>query len=1765
MDAIPGYQIRQRIHHTARYVIHKGLREADDKEVLLKIPVTDFPDKALDQRFEREFSTGQELTHSGIIPYLAIEKSPSGRTLVLENFEGVPLSSMLKQGKLEAEVFLPLAIQLSDVLDHIHRSGYIHKNINPENILVNPAEKQLRIVDLSQATRVVQEKQQPVNPELLEGALEYISPEQTGRMNRSIDYRTDLYSAGVCFYHMLCGRPPFSFGSPLETIHAHIAKELPPLHEADTGVPKILSAIVAKLLAKNAEDRYQSASGLSDDLKTCLDAAKGLANLKFSLGRNDFSGKLQIPQKLYGRSEQIKALLNAFERIRKGGLELILVEGSSGTGKTSLVHEIQRPVSLANGYFIQGKSDQLLRSVPYLPWIQALSNLIDQLLTLEEQQLNVWSERVLQAVGANGKALTDVFPNLESLIGKQPELPEIESGQAQNRFNYVFKRFTQALTADQRPLVLFLDDMQWADAASLNLLKTLLSEGDAENLMVILSYRSNEVNAAHPLILTLEDLRQSPVSFQTIQVENLSRNDITTLISETLEAPEPKVADLTQLIYEKTQGNAFFVNGFLKALADNGHLAFNFEKKAWEWDPDKIRQLNITNNVVELLTGNIRQLPAPVLNVLKMAACIGNRFDQATLQIISESSLSSLLPALETAQIERYIEKTGPEQYKFAHDRIHQAFYEQIPRDDKQNAHVRIGKMLFLNTPANSLEQQVFTIVNHWNTGLDTIRDTGEQRNLFGLNLQAAGKAKTANAYQAAKGYLQAASYLGEKFKLSEQDPDWFPLQKEKAEVAFLLSEFDQSEAIIRDTLEKTRQLRQQTSLYRMLALQYTMDSKYGEAIEVGRNALRLLGIDIPVEGLESEIGKEIGQVFGRLGDQPVSSLVRAPLMKEEQHIMAAELLAVMLAPSFFANQALFALVVTKIVNLSLEHGNIPSSCFGYGCFGIILSAALGDYQKGLQFGELAYDLAHRLQDPTEQGRACFHLAEFTSLWTKPLSYARERNREGFLAALDAGDLQYAGYLSIYDAVYPSYQERHLEKVLPAAEESLAFNRRTQNLLGADTVLGFKMALSCLSGKTPGDQSFDIEEISEAKYLAHCMSYQNVLAVCIFQITKGCVLYFHGYPEKALAALKEAEQFLPFIGGMLFTAEHNFYSSMSMAAMCHGKSREEQEEFLARIAANQEKMKILAENCPENWRHKYLLVEAETARINKRRLKAIDLYQEAIALAGRHDFLSIQALGNERLANLWISKDVRAYAGLHLKEALYCYGQWGAKHKMDELDGQLSRLGLAGSSSLTVQEHTADATSESAKTAVSTLDMESVLKASQALSSEIVLEKLLDKMMRIVVENAGAQTGFLIVERKGEWFIQAEGRADGAITVLQNQPIKGAMLVAESVVQYAARTHESVVVQDAAQDKRFFSDPYVVGHKPKSILCTSVWSSGNRTAILYLENNLVAGAFTNERVELLKVLSSQIAISIENALLYLTLEDKVKERTAEVMQQKEALEKSLADLKMAQTKLLESEKMASLGQLTAGLAHEINNPINFVSVGVKNLHQNFDELKNALQAYLSLDPSADNRETLQKIADRKLREQIAETVEDSDEMFRSIHNGINRTVSIVKSLRNFSRLDEGDFKPVDLHEGLESTLEILQSQIRAKAEVVRNYGQLPPVTCAPGKINQVFLNIINNALQAINGRGTITLTTAHLPEKNEVKVAISDSGSGMSEEVRSRLFEPFFTTKPVGEGTGLGLSISYGIINDHKGRIEVESEKDKGSTFTIYLPVKSET
>ena len=1746
MFAIEGYKINALFSQKEDLITYQGTRQHNSESVFITV-ARSANRKQTQDRIQLTFEIARGLNHPNIGECLDLEKSTQGPALIFANEGGIPLREAIKSGSVSLENALDIAIQLAGALEYLHQNNVMHRDLNPSNVTLNPETNRVQIIDFSFSSPLTKDHQQSIHSSQLRDSLAYISPEQTGRMNRAVDNRTDLYSLGATLFELLTGQKPFEYETSLEMVHAHIAKRPRPLHEINTAIPEILSNIILKLLKKNAENRYQTAHGLKFDLLQCRLADESLHEFSFELGEKDFSSDLQIPQRLFGREKEIQICLDAFEQTRNQGRQLISVSGYSGVGKTSLVNELQKPIAAAGGYYIDGKCDPLQKDIPYYPWLHAFEGFIDQLLTEDEVSLNKWKTRIQDAVGENGKVLTEVISNLEMLLGEQPNVQELEPVQHQNRFDLAIQNFLQAISLPEHPVVIFIDDMQWADSASLKLLTTLLDETSDSSALSIVAYRDNEVNSTHPFAVCLEELAKAGVIIRDIALPNLSRESMHALISETLQVEEMVSTDLASLIFEKTYGNAFFVKAFLESLYEQKLLVFDFDQLTWMWDIAKIKQQNITNNVVELMQDRIEKISPDAREILKSAACIGVRFELEMLEIIAGKSRLELIRALQPALTEGLIDDHSVF-FKFAHDRIHQLVYELILTEEKQPVHYKVGQLLLEKTPATIRPRRIFEIVNHLNRGDSQALSQDEKDELSELNFEAGKKAKQSNAYDAAENYLSKAVNLLPADPWNTTPKQAFQLIKERAEIAYLLGEFQHSEGLILDLMERATSPLSKIDLYCMLVLLYTMASKYSQAIEKGREGLALMGIDLPLENIGAAVGEEIGAAFANLGDREIASLIDAELMKDPEMVRATELLSRLQAPAFFTNGELFALIVTKIVNLSLTHGHIPPSCFGYGCFGLILSASMAQYQAGYQFGLLSLNLARKLNSPSEIGRAYFHLGQFTSFWVEPLEVTRAYNHEGYLNAIESGDLQYAGYLGIYKAVYPRFQEKSLDNVLRELDAELAFSRKTQNVLSEHTLLAFKHAFTCLSGASEDKANFDTDESTDAEYIELCNAQQSVLAICIYNIQKAKVYYIHGMHRQALLCSNHAEELIGFISGMIFTLEHFFYRALIVAACIAESDTEERIQLDEQAAVCLEKLKSFAESCPENFEHHYLTAKAEYAFINNQG-DVLEDYTKAHLSARQQGYLPIQALINERLAKYWSSKGMSDYASYHIKEALFAYDAWGAKHKVRLIEEAHPHVVERKANALMPNDGD-NSTLAGQRTISSSLDLNSVIKASQALSSKLVLKGLLENMMQIMMENAGAEKGYFLVPKGNEeYVIQAEAHIEEqSICVSQNGHVDLDLLWPRSIVTYASRTREPLVINDAAKHDRFKSDPYIESTGARSILCIPIQNQNELAGIIYLENDLVSGAFTDERLEVLGILASQLTISYENSVLYDEMEQRVAART-------KALQQSLQDLQRAQAQLVQAEKMASLGELTAGIAHEIKNPLNFVN--------NFAQLNNELAKELSDLIAQEHKPQYQEI--------LESLKINSEQIFR--HG--KRADDIVEGMMQHATDSRAKHFQTEINplvaEQINKALSIFKE--KQPESLVQLDKDLDPSiamsSIAPQEIARVLQNILTNAFDAITERvaseddnyqpyiGIKTLSSG-----DHVLIQISDNGAGIPASIMNQIFEPFFTTKHTGRHTGLGLSLSYDIITQgHSGILEVVSKEGEGTTFTVKLPL----
>ncbi|HEY9297869.1 MAG TPA: serine/threonine-protein kinase PknK, partial [Phormidium sp.] len=958
---------------------------------------------------------------------------------------------------------MKITIKIVETLAKLHNLNIIHKDINPSNIVFDPKSRQVKFIDFGISSVLSRENPTLKNPNVLEGTLAYMSPEQTGRMNRSLDYRTDFYSLGVTFYELLTGRLPFNGTDAIELVHNHIALTPIPPHKLNQNIPKAVSDIVMKLLAKTAEDRYQSAYGIQADLEYCLTQLEINNQIpEFSPGRHDISNKFQIPEKLYGREQEINTLLTAFERVSQfsfgkpmpGDIEMMLVSGYSGIGKSCLVQEIYKPITQQRAYFISGKFDQFQRSIPYSAVVSAFSALIQQLLTESEAQLNQWKEKLLEALGSNGQIILDVIPEVELIVGSQPRVQELGPTESQNRFNLVFQNFIRVFCQQEHPLVIFLDDLQWADSATLKLMELMMTDDQTHYLFLIGAYRDNEVSSTHPLMMTLDSLRDDGAIINQINLAPLELEHITHLIADTLHTDRESVRSLASLILRKTEGNPFFVNEFLKTLYQENLLTFTppqtfltqgeeeASKALWQWDIAQIEALGITDNVVELMIGKLKKLPNSTQQALRLAACVGNSFDLNTLSIIYEKSIyetfKDLLPALKEELIKptSVLETTEEEgvssqllvfNYKFSHDRVQHAAYALIDNSLQKAVHLKIGNLLLASTPLEDQIEIIFKLVDHLNIGSDLIVDEEAKIELIILNLEAARKAKDATAYSSGLHYLTACmNVLPSDIWVKRYDLA-FSLHKKRAEIEYLNGNFAQAEALLELTLSQAKSVLDKAEVYNMLIVQHTMLAKYQEAIQAGRNALSLLGIDLPEGELATAVELEIGEVNKKLETHEIGSLINLEAIKIPEVKAAVKLLANMGPLAYFVNFDLWQLVTVKTVNLSLTYGYASGAAYSYSCYGMILSAILGNSHSGYEFGVLATKLSNKFNNVAQKCAELVVLANYLSNWVKPIKFSHTINDEAYKTGLDFGDLQWAGYTRLHKVIASFHQCKSLE------------------------------------------------------------------------------------------------------------------------------------------------------------------------------------------------------------------------------------------------------------------------------------------------------------------------------------------------------------------------------------------------------------------------------------------------------------------------------------------------------------------------------------------------------------------------------------------------------------------------------------------------------------------------------------------------------------------------------------------------------------------
>jgi PAS domain S-box-containing protein len=1465
MTELSTYKLES-LREDAEFVVYRGRREAAPCSILVVAPSSKQPAQETLRRIEHEYELRTELDPAWATQPLALVRYEGQPVLVLEDPGGEPLDRLLAQ-PLELTQVLRIAIGLSAALEGLHERDIIHKDIKPANALVDQTSGLIWLTGFGMASEIPRERQAAEPPEAIAGTLAYMAPEQTGRMNRSIDSRSDLYSLGVTLYEMLTGTLPFAVSDPIEWVHCHIAREPTPAAERRKEVPNVLSAIVSKLLAKIPEERYQTAAGLKADLRRCLGDWESLGQIApFFLGEHDASDRLLIPEKLYGRDREIKALLEAFDRVvAHGRPELVLVSGYSGIGKSSVVNELHKALVLPRGIFISGKFDQYKRDIPYATLAQAFETLVRQILSKGELEVGRWCHAIRDAVGLNGRLVVDLIPELELMIGKQAPVPEFHPQEAQNRFQAVFRAFLGVFARKEHPLALFLDDLQWLDAATLKLLEHLVTHSDVRYLLLIGAYRDNEVGPSHPLMLMLNSIRKTETIVRDIVLGPLSNGDVDQLVADSLHQKRTRTEPLARLVYEKSAGNPYFAIQFLTALVEERLLQFDLREADWRWDVDRIRTRRITDNVVDFLVGKLNRIPTATRETLKELASLGNSAETVALTVVHGGSEEEVHTDLRAAVREGLVVRLGGS-YRFVHDRVQEAAYSLIPDGMRAEVHLQIGRLLMTQMPAGERDDNLFDVVNQLNRGAALLSDLNEKRRVAELNLRAGKKAKASTAYATACIHLSAGMALLDREDWESRYQLAFDLWLLRAECEFLCGNFDEAARLISELIKRAASKTDKAAAYRLKIDFHIMKSVYHEAVDSALEGLSLFDIDVPGHPTWERVNDEYEQVWRNLGALSIESLIDLPPMADPEIQAATSLLSRLYEVAFFTDKNLFLLSTCHIVNLSLRYGTIDASAHGYASFGNILGRAFHRYADAYRFGKLGVDLAERHGFAAYKARVYMNMA-WVAIWTKPVTTALDFVRAAFSAAVETGDVIFACYCCDHTVTDLLARGDHLDEVWRESEKCVDFVRKAKSRDYLDRVASQQQFIQTMREPTAIFSILGDTHLDQAAFEVQVTGDRT--SVCWYWILKLQTRFLLGDYESAIAAAQKAKPLLWAATGCIQLLDYHYYTALALAAVIKTAPPDRQEEWSETLCAHVEQLRDWAENCAPIFQDKHALVSAEVARIDGRDVDAMRLYEQAIRFARENGFVHNEGIANEVAARFYLNRGFETIGHIHLRNARYCYLRWGARGKVKQLERLYPVLGEQAPPGPTA---TIDASIEQ-------LDLRTVVKALQAVSREIDLGKLIEALMVIAVQHAGAERGLLFLSRGKEHGIEAEATTgqDG-VRVILRQAFVTLPKFPESVLRYVIRTRVSVLLNDASTENLFSDDEYVRGKRLRSILCLPLVKGGDLIGVLYLENNLTSRAFTPEQFAVLELLASQAAISLKNARLYAELQHENSDR-----------------------------------------------------------------------------------------------------------------------------------------------------------------------------------------------------------------------------------------------------------------------------------------------
>lgn len=1897
--SVPGYRIGKLLYKTSRSLYFLGYQPDLKQQVVIRFLKKKNVSADDINRFEAEFSLLNALSGIDGVPLpLKIQTTAIGPAMIFKYFDGRLLTDII-ENRLSGKAsvgdpatknetddlvgnFLAIALPLTLLIEKIHAAGILFLQLQPENILWNAKTGGVLLVDFSGAQKFRPEDKSPGWQAVLSGNLGYIAPEQTGRTNQRIDFRTDLYALGVTFYEMLTGSLPFRSNDAMELIHAHMAKIPESPDSLNPEIPTVISEIVQKLMAKNPADRYQSDHGLIADLEKCRKQLKAKI-IDFEIGQSDIADKLTLPKKIYGREPEIEKLFSAFERAAKGGIEALIVTGGFGIGKSRLVEEIHEPVRRKNGFFVAGGFDRLKQDIPYAPIMLAFRDLIRQILTLEESRIAKWRGILLSELGDDGcRLMAGAIPELASITGAPDPVsdPELSTLAAEKRFHLIFKRFISLFAIAEHPLVIFMDNLQWADTASLLLMENMLKTSDIDYCLMIGAYRESDAQNSRSMDFFTKAFNSLPIRWDIIPLQPLPPDPVNEMVADILSLNPEKTRDLSSLVRKKTGGNPFFIFQFIKTLYEKRLIAFDGE---WRFDLTAVAQSDITENLADFIALHLRKFPRDVLDILQTASCIGVQFDPDLITRVTQKPTATVSGILIEAINEGVLVSVGKEM-RFAHDRVRDAAYTLMDKETRMMSHLAVGQALVSGKNAAQIAENIFEIVHHLNQALDRIHVPGERIALAGYNLTAALQAKNSGAYSSTRKYLYKAMGLLTENCWAEDYDLTLAIHNEHCELGYLTGDHETAGRYFNAIAAHAKTPIDKVRAYETRIVMYTAANQLSQAISLGIEALRSLGMTFPKKISKIDILRGLIHARWLLRRKSPEDLVLLPDMKDPRQLALSKILMRMTEPCYVENPDALVVVVLRLLALTVAHGNSPYSAFAYATYGAILCAVFEKYETGREFGNLAIRILEKFNDRLLTAKVHFLIGGGIHHWTRPLREDLTFFMETYNSGLAAGDHSFAAYgLTLY--MYTLFfLGEPLEKV---SEKFNQYYGPIKNLHQTSSFQEFLLWYQLV--ETLRSETGDLHNISgsichEDDFVTHWLQVNDLNRLGIHNIGKMILYYLADDMDACLDCARTGRKYKDAVMGQIFLAEYYFYYCLALLSVCPETSGRSRKTCLRKIRSFYKKIARWALLSADNFEHKRLIIEAGLASLEHSFDRAMILFNAAIARAGRNGFLQDEAIASEMAGKIWYKLKNKEIAAVFMGRAYHCFARWGAVSKLRQMEKRFfdllpdSREPLqAGLKDLRTEEApfpSGTKIPDRSAADISSLDVETVLRAAQTISEEIVLERLIHQLIRLSLETAGAEKGVLMLKREDRFVVEAAGRIEKEGIEVTHPQGPASDWVPVSLIRFVGRTGEIVLLSNASTEKLFSKDPYIARKSPKSVICIPVGHPHQLTAVMYLENNLAEGVFTPRHQEILKVIASQAAISIDNAMLYTALTDTeqrlnhilktanegflsittdavvtdvnpemcrilgrkrdsviglsyydfLDDRGAEmvrgqlalrlqgkkgaydiaftrpegtrvdclvkaaplfdksnriigsfamvtditerkraeaelinlnreleqrVRQRTEELEKSLETLKQAQDHLIQSEKMAALGGLVAGVTHEINTPIGIGITAVSFLGEKLSALDTLYQSG-SLSP-----------------QEFEDILKDALEACATTQANLKRAVTLVGSFKEIA-VDQAseNLRQFNLRDYIDEVLMSLQPKFKRTRHVITTVcPENLEITSYPGVFSQILTNLIVNSLTHGFDETSAGEMEIRVHEENgRLSIVYQDNGRGMDPETAAKIFDPFFTTRRSSGGAGLGMYIVYNIVTQTLGgSIQCISRPGAGVNFFIEIPMEN--